>query len=619
MANRPETLVLEITGMTCPACERRIETAVSRVPGVSSCRASYTRGQAEVVLAEVPADRGTIVRAIETLGYQVRKAPASGFNAWQLVGIAVILLGLLLIAQRTGIFNRVPQVTASMGYGLLFVVGLLTSVHCLAMCGGINLSQSVRGEAPDGGSALARVRPGLLYNAGRVVSYTVIGGAVGALGSVLSISGKARGILVLVAGVFMVLMGLNQLGLFPGLRRLTPRLPRFFGRAVAWAGSGRGPFIVGLLNGFMPCGPLQAMQLYALGTGSFLAGALSMFLFSLGTVPLTFGLGALGSLLSHRFSSRMIKVSALLVMILGAAMLGRGLSLSGIDLRFWQTAPAAAANIARLEGGVQLVETAMQPNRYVPIIVQKGLPVKWTIKADRASLNGCNNPVTIPAYGLNRRLQPGDNLIEFTPEGAGNLLYTCWMGMISSTIRVVDDISKVTARDVKEAERYAATAPKGGSCCSGQTANGGQAANGGPIAGADAPLPENFSLNSGAIGLARIKDGTQYVETAVSRKGYSPAVVVMQRGVPVEWTFRVGELDEESYRIVFPAYNARLELQTGANTVTLTPTGDFTFDSWKGALHGYTRVVDDLSAVKASEVQAYIQRRLAERRTAGRS
>ncbi len=613
MANKPEKLVLKITGMTCPACERRIEAAVGRVPGVSSCRASYTRGQAEVVLGEVPADREAVVRAIETLGYQVTQAPAAGFNAWQLVGIAVILLALLLIAQRTGIFNHVPQVTASMGYGLLFVVGLLTSVHCLAMCGGINLSQSVRSESADRGSALARVRPGLLYNAGRVVSYTAIGGAVGALGSVLSISGKARGILVLVVGVFMMLMGLNQLGLFPGLRRLTPRLPRFFGRAVAWAGSGRGPFIVGLLNGFMPCGPLQAMQLYALGTGSFLAGALSMFLFSLGTVPLTFGLGALGSLLSRRFSLRLIKVSALLVMILGAAMLGRGLSLSGIDLRFWQTAPAAAANIARLDGGVQLVETTMRANRYEPIIVQKGLPVKWTIKADATSLNGCNNPVTIPAYGLNRRLQPGSNLIEFTPESAGNVLYTCWMGMISSTIRVVDDISKVTARDVKEAERYAATAPKGGSCCSSQTSNGG------PIAGADAPLPEGFSLNPGAIGLARIKDGTQYVEIAVSRKGYSPAVVVMQRGVPTEWTFQVGELDEESYRIVFPAYNARLELQPGANTVTLTPAGDFTFDSWKGALHGYIRVVDDLSAVKTSEVQAYIQRRLAERRAAGRS
>jgi sulfite exporter TauE/SafE/copper chaperone CopZ len=612
MARRPEKLFLKIEGMTCPGCERRIEKAVGLVPGVSFCRAIYARGQATVVFEDGTVDREAVVRAIEAMGYRVGQSPAQGFSAWQLVGIAVILLGLLLIAQRTGIFNRIPEVTASMGYGLLFLVGVLTSVHCLAMCGGINLSQSVPGRQAEQASVLARFRPGFLYNAGRVLSYTVIGGAVGALGSVFSISGRARGILVVVVGVFMVLMGLNQLGLFPGLRRLTPRLPRVFGRAAAWAGSGRGPFIVGLLNGFLPCGPLQSMQLYALGTGSLLAGALSMFLFSLGTVPLMFGLGALGSLLTHRFASRMIKVSALLVMILGLAMLGRGLNLSGVDLRFWQTGPAAAANIARLEGGVQVVETSMQPNRYVSIIVQKGLPVKWTIKADPASLNGCNNPVTIPSYGISRRLVPGSNLIEFTPKGAGNVLYTCWMGMISSTIRVVDDIGKVTARDVREAERFARNAPKGSSCCGAQ----GSAAP--SFIAEDAPLPPGFSVNPEAMGLARIRDGLQYVEIEVSRKGYTPAVLVMQRGMPAEWTIKASELDEESYRMVFPAYNAGLELEEGANTVTLTPQGDFTFASWKGALHGYIRVVDDLSAVKSSEVKRYIQRRLAERTVADR-
>jgi sulfite exporter TauE/SafE/plastocyanin domain-containing protein len=613
MAKGPEKLCLKIEGMTCSGCERRIETAAGQVAGVSSCRASYTRGEATVVFEDGRADREAVVRAIEAMGYRVGQVPAQGFSAWQLVGIAIILLGLLLIAQRTGIFNRVPHVTASMGYGLLFLVGVLTSVHCLAMCGGINLSQSVPGAQAGKASVLSRVRPGLLYNGGRVLSYTLIGGAVGALGSVISISGGARGILVLVVGAFMVLLGLNQLGLFPGLRRLTPRLPRVFGRAAAWAGSGRGPFIVGLANGFLPCGPLQSMQLYALGTGSFLAGAISMFLFSMGTVPLMFGLGALGSLLTHRFASRMIRVSALLVMILGLAMLGRGLNLSGVDLRFWQAGPAAAGNIARLEGGVQLVETTMQPNRYVPIIVQRGLPVKWTIKADAASLNGCNNPVTIPTYGVSQRLVPGSNLIEFTPTGAGNVLYTCWMGMISSTIRVVDDIGKVTARDVKEAERFAAGAPQGSSCCGTQ----GSAAP--RIATADAPLPAGFSVNPEAIGLARIRDGVQYVEIEVSRKGYTPAVVVMQRGVPAECTFKASELDEECYRMVFPAYNAGLELEQGDNIVTLTPEGDFTFASWKGALHGYIRVVDDLSAVKSAEVKKYIQRRLAERRVADRS
>ena len=73
------------------------------------------------------------------------------------------------------------------------------------------------------------------------------------------------------------------------------------------------------------CGPLQAMQLYALGTGSMLTGALSMFLFSLGTVPLMFGFGAISSVFKQQFNQKMLKVSAILVMLLGVVMLNRGL------------------------------------------------------------------------------------------------------------------------------------------------------------------------------------------------------------------------------------------------------------------------------------------------------
>jgi sulfite exporter TauE/SafE len=73
------------------------------------------------------------------------------------------------------------------------------------------------------------------------------------------------------------------------------------------------------------------MQLYALGTGSFFLGALSMLLFSLGTTPLMFGLGALSSILSGRFTRIMMRVSAALVLILGIMMLNNGLSLSGLN------------------------------------------------------------------------------------------------------------------------------------------------------------------------------------------------------------------------------------------------------------------------------------------------
>ena len=77
----------------------------------------------------------------------------------------------------------------------------------------------------------------------------------------------------------MVIMGINMLGIFPWLRKFTPRMPKAFAKPIGREKArSKSPLIVGLLNGLMPCGPLQAMQVYALSTGSPFAGALSMML-----------------------------------------------------------------------------------------------------------------------------------------------------------------------------------------------------------------------------------------------------------------------------------------------------------------------------------------------------
>jgi len=360
---------------------------------------------------------------------------------------------------------------------MLFVIGLLTSLHCIAMCGGINLSVNVK--APPSGiclsenvkappeeaeSKFAKFNPSLLYNAGRVISYTIIGGIGGALGSVISFSGAAKGIVAIIGGVFMMIIGLNMLNIFPWLRKIKISTPKFIGNKIYHNAGKRGPFYIGLLNGLMPCGPLQTFQLYALGTGSILAGAASMFLFSLGTVPLMFGFGALSSILSSKFTKRMLKVSAVLVIVLGLTMVGRGLSLSGVSV----ASPLAGnpSNIARIQGGVQTITTRIESGRYQPFVVQKGIPVRWIIKAKAEDLNGCNNPVTIPKYNIQKTLVPGDNVIEFTPKEEGNKTYTCWMGMIRSNIKVVDNINNVNINAIKqEIESYRPAARGCGGCC----------------------------------------------------------------------------------------------------------------------------------------------------------
>ena len=159
----------------------------------------------------------------------------------------------------------------------------------------------------------------------------------------------------------------------------------------------------------------------------------------------------------------MLKVSAMLVMILGIVMVNRGLALSGVNIAY---ASSTSGNIARIEGNVQVVSTRLMSGRYSPIVVQKGMPVKWTITAENQDLNGCNNPVTIPKYNIQKKLVTGDNIIEFTPEEEGNITYTCWMGMISSNIKVVSDISKASDASIQQSDNTVSSgAVGGGGCC----------------------------------------------------------------------------------------------------------------------------------------------------------
>lgn len=469
MDQKTTNRVIRVKGMTCPSCEMKIEHRLRKIEGIAEAKASLAQSQVTINYDPAQVTVADIEAAVTKLGYEVAGNELSQDerkkSTNQLIGIGIIIFALYFIIKSTVGFNFIPQVDQSVGYGMLFVVGLLTSLHCIAMCGGINLSQTVNAGSNPGESKYAKYKPGLLYNAGRVLSYTLIGGIVGLVGSVISFSGAAKGVVAIAGGVLMVIIGINMLDVFPWLRKIKIPMPKIFGNKI-YNNTQHGPFYIGLLNGLMPCGPLQTMQLYALGTGSFWAGAASMFLFSLGTVPLMFGFGAISSFLGSKFTHRMLKVSAVLVIVLGLTMVNRGLSLSGVSMAAPGLNRVEDGNVAKVKGNIQEVTTRFVNGQYQPLIVQQGIPVRWTIKVTAADLNGCNNPVTIPQYNITKRLVPGNNVIEFTPDKAGTVTYTCWMGMITSNIKVVTDVAKLSPSDL---ERTAADSPGNtpgsGGCC----------------------------------------------------------------------------------------------------------------------------------------------------------
>ena len=447
-------IVLAIDGMTCINCQNRIEQELKDMAGISTAQVSYSTGQAEIEFDSGILTLDCIIETIQKLGYTVVNKRHG--NYWkllrQIVTVAIILL-LYYLLRYFGILNLlVPSVLADskMSYGMLFLVGLLTSVHCVAMCGGINLSQCIPYSNFDkkNASKIGVLLPSVMYNAGRVLSYSVIGFLLGGVGMLLTggsgtgIPLLLQGLLKIVAGLFMVVMGINMLGIFPALRRFQIKFPQKSAMKINQKKRAeKRPFVVGLLNGLMPCGPMQSMQIIALGSGNPIFGAMAMMMFSLGTVPLMLGLGSLISVLGKKYTNLVMRIGSILVVTLGLAMLSQGACLAGLNFdKIGQISDVTDEfNIAKVSesGNMQYVESNLNFGSYPEITVYSGIPVKWIINVPEEVINGCNYKMILKTYGITHEFTPGENVIEFTPGEPGTVQYTCWMGMIYGKINVI--------------------------------------------------------------------------------------------------------------------------------------------------------------------------------------
>lgn len=334
-----------------------------------------------------------------------------------------------------------------MGLGLAFVTGLITSLHCIAMCGNFILTFAVTGEQK-AVSRLSAALPHIYYSAAKLVSYGSIGLLAGFLGSFLNL-GRFKGVVSIVGGLFMVLMALNMLNVHPSLRVFSMKMPAFMSRRVfksANSANQFAPMFFGLMNGLMPCGPLQAMIIYAAGSGSPVAGAGTMLAFGLGTVPLMMSYGTFASFLAKKFKHQVTLVSALIIIILGLVVLNRGLVLSGFKYNFkYAQDTAITLLVGEPKGssakvndqGVQEVKIDIQGG-YVPNIltVEPGKKVRLTV--NRPTGDACSDSIVFPQYGVDTKLKPfGTTVIEFTPDAAGVFPFTCGMGMYQGTLRVI--------------------------------------------------------------------------------------------------------------------------------------------------------------------------------------
>lgn len=570
MDKQTEQLVLKINGMTCVNCEHHIEEDLQGQVGISKVKASFRKGTAVIEYISSKITIEEIIMIISESGYTAEvfvEQEAEKYSKINKILLSVIsaMIGWTLL-RRTGmlsILNFFPEANENTSYLMLVVIGFLTSFHCIAMCGGINLSQCMREEKNS-------LRSSSLYNLGRIISYTIIGGIVGTIGSVISFSGRMQGAVQLFAGIFMVIMGLNMLGVAPWLRKFNLTMPKQITKLVSRKKGSNSPFIVGLANGLMPCGPLQSMQLYALSTGSMLSGALSMFLFSIGTVPLMFLLGLLSSVVSKKSAGKIVKFGAVLVVVLGVSMFNNGLGLAGIGVSYGSKSEAVKAVI---KDGVQEVTIDLKSGSYTPVIVEKGRKVRWTIRAEEGTLNGCNNKIIVREYGISQKLSLGETVIEFTPTEVGTVPYSCWMGMIRSSIYVVEPGEEV---DMKQLEREENTE-----------------------AVADDVIPTD------KIAVAQLEGETQTVKVYMEDGRFTPAVVVLQEGIPTEWVIEVDQ--GVNGNLAVPIYGGVINLQKGKNELSLVPYMDFEFADESFEYYGIVKVVSDINSINIDTIKQEVK------------
>ena len=227
----------------------------------------------------------------------------------------------------------------------LFLIGFLGGFsHCIGMCGGIVLTYTLKiqeNDPPVKPSKWQLIKPLLLYNSGRIITYTFLGELFGLIGGTLGVIFAVRdfqGGLQLFAGIIMFLMGIELAGWvpsispdsFPGINTFKRQVTSLFNRV-----NRKNIFGLGLVLGFLPCGLVYAAGAQAASTQSFVGGMITMLVFGLGTFPAMFLTGFVVNILSAKLRGRLYRIAAILVVLMGILTILRGIDALGWYKIYW--------------------------------------------------------------------------------------------------------------------------------------------------------------------------------------------------------------------------------------------------------------------------------------------
>lgn len=442
-----------ILGMTCRACEVRVARHLAKLRGVESVEVSAPRHRAIIESAR-PLSYRSIERAVRLAGYEIGETPWLEHDprVWATAGLGLFLVVVLaVLAQLTGVAHLTAGAgdLASGGLVVALLLGLAAGVStCMALVGGLVLALSASFQASSSSpqTGLAAVRPAVVFLVGRVVGYGVFGAALGAVGATFTLPPLVTGGLMLVVAVVMTLLGVRLTGVSPRIAGWSPTLPTGLGRALGAGGPSRGVYsdaravLLGAGSFFLPCGFTQAVQVFALSTGSPAFGAALLATFALGTVPGLLALAGLPILVPAGARTTLLRLVGVAVLGFAFINVSGGLELAGIDLTAFATGSATGLTPSSTltADGRQLLTTHQDADGYSPanVAIYANIPTTWTIES--STVTTCAATMVIPAWNTGAQLKLGPNELQLPALPPGVVHYTCAMGMYSGTITVVD-------------------------------------------------------------------------------------------------------------------------------------------------------------------------------------
>lgn len=441
-----QKFTVPIKGMHCKSCELTIEENLKQIPSIKKCSVSHASKKAKIWYEGVKPSVNQISTAVENAGYTVGQEDKKHWfsrnerDYFNLLLSITILLGLYIVAKMFGL-SEISNNFTGKSIAAAGLIGLVAGVSsCMALIGGLVLALSARhAEQQPMATRMQKFRPHLFFNLGRIFGFTLLGGMIGLIGGAIQPSIRTMSILTIVVGAVMILLGLKLIEIFPILQRVNITMPKFVSKLLgikqeAKEYSHRSAFVGGILTFFLPCGFTQAMQLYAISTGSFIQGALIMSLFALGTAPGLLGIGGLASSFKGAKAKLFFSTAGAAVILLGI------FNISNASRIVFPANAAIVSSEAKSSGDTQTITTTYKSGVDIlpkEFTVKAGQPVKFLVDVKDEGF-GCMSTIMIPGlYNQPLFLKKDTQLaLEFTPGKKGSYPITCAMGVKRGTLIV---------------------------------------------------------------------------------------------------------------------------------------------------------------------------------------